>query len=68
MSDIAESKELLKRYSIARIPFIAINTIEPSRTLDVLKEIAGELQLPFYAHTLTKGCLLYTSPSPRDTR
>ena len=46
MSDIAESKELLKRYSIARIPFIAINTIEPSRTLDVLKEIAGELQLP----------------------
>lgn len=55
MSDIAESKELLKRYSIARIPFIAINTIEPSRTLDVLKEIAGELQLPFYAHTLTKG-------------
>ena len=55
MSDIAESKELLKRYSIARIPFISINTIEPSRTLDVLKEIAEELQLPFYAHTLTKG-------------
>ena len=48
MSDIAKSKELLKRYSIARIPFISINTIEPGRTLDALKEIAEELQLPFY--------------------
>lgn len=55
MSDIAKSKELLKRYSIARIPFISINTIEPSRTLDILKQISEELQLPFYAHTLTKG-------------
>lgn len=55
MSDIAKSKELLKRYSIARIPFIAVNTIEPGRTLDMLKEISEELQLPFNVHTLTKG-------------
>lgn len=55
MSDITKSKELLTRYSIARIPFIAINTIEPSRTLDMLKEISEELQLPFNVHTLTKG-------------
>jgi SpoVK/Ycf46/Vps4 family AAA+-type ATPase len=55
MSDIAKSKELLTRYSIARIPFIAINTIEPSRSLDMLKEISEELQLPFNVHTLTKG-------------
>lgn len=55
MSDIAKSKELLTRYSIARIPFIAVNTIEPSRTLDMLKEISEELQLPFCIHTLTKG-------------
>ena len=55
MSDIAKTKELLKRYSIARIPFIAINTIERSRTLDVLKDIAEELALPFYVHTLSKG-------------
>ena len=53
MSDIAKSKELLTRYSIARIPFIAINTIEPSRTLDMLKEISENLQLPFCIHTLT---------------
>lgn len=55
MSDLAKSKELLKRYSIARIPFIAINTIERSRTLDILKEISEELSLPFYVHTLSKG-------------
>lgn len=55
MGDVAKSKELLKRYSIARIPFIAINTIERSRTLDILKEIANDLQLPFYVHTLSKG-------------
>ena len=55
MSDIAKSKELLRRYSIARIPFIAINTIERSRALNVLKEISEELQLPFLVHTLSKG-------------
>ena len=55
MSDVAESKDLLRRYSIARIPFIAINTIERGRTLGILKEISEELSLPFYVHTLSKG-------------
>lgn len=48
MSDTAKSKELLTRYSVARIPFIAINTIEPSRTLDILKEISEQLQRKQY--------------------
>ena len=55
MSDAVESKNLLKRYSIARIPFIAINTIEHGRTLDILKETAEDLQLVFYVHTSSKG-------------
>ena len=55
MSDLAKSKELLKRYSIARIPFIVVNTIERTRTLDILKEVSEELNLPFYVHTLSKG-------------
>lgn len=55
MSDISKSKELLKRYCIARIPFISINTIEPSRTLEMLKGISEELNLPFSIHMLTKG-------------
>ncbi len=64
MSDTAKSKELLTRYSIARIPFIAINTIEPGRTLDMLKSISEELQLPFNVHTLTKG--VYDLASDRN--
>ena len=55
MSDTAKSKELLTRYSIARIPFIAINTIEPVSTLEMLKEISEDLQRPFHVLTLTKG-------------
>jgi len=55
MSDITKTKELLKRYSIARIPFIAINTIERGRTLEILKEISEELSLQFLVHTLSKG-------------
>ena len=55
MSDAAKCKELLRRYSIARIPFIAINTIERGRALDVLKEVAEELQLQFFVHNLSKG-------------
>ena len=55
MSDVAECKELLRRYSIARIPFIAINTIERSRTLEILKDVAESLTLQFYVHTLSKG-------------
>lgn len=55
MSDATKCKELLRRYSIARIPFIAINTIERGRALDVLKEVAEELQLQFFVHNLSKG-------------
>lgn len=55
MSDASNSKELLKRYAVARIPFVAINTIERSRTLEVLKEIAEEISCEFYVHTLSKG-------------
>lgn len=55
MSSISECKELLRRYSVARIPFIAINTIERGRTLELLKEVSGALSLTFFVHTLSKG-------------
>lgn len=55
MSNITQCRELIKRYSIARIPFIVINTIEPARTLELLKDVSEELQLPFNVHSLTKG-------------
>ena len=50
MSNIAKAKDLLKRYSVARIPFITVNTIEKSRTLNMLKEVSAELSLPFCVH------------------
>lgn len=69
MSDITECKKLLKRYSIARIPFITINTIERTRILDILKETSEELSLPFYVHTLSKGIYnLSTEKSISDDR
>lgn len=55
MSDVVQSKELLRRYAIARIPFIALNTIERGRTLDIVKEVAAGLSLTFFVHTLSKG-------------
>jgi SpoVK/Ycf46/Vps4 family AAA+-type ATPase len=55
MSTLSECKELLSRYSVARIPFISINTIERGRTLEFLKEIAEGLSLTFFVHTLSKG-------------
>lgn len=55
MSELLEAKELLKRYSIARIPFIAFNTIERSRALNALKDVADELNLTFFVHSLSKG-------------
>ncbi|MBL4935559.1 AAA family ATPase [Clostridium sp. YIM B02515] len=61
MSDLSKCKELLKRYSIARIPFIAVNTIERGRTLEILKQVGEELNLQFFVHTLSKGVYDLTS-------
>lgn len=55
MSDLAKSKELLTRYSKARIPFVAVSTIERARTLEILKEVSKENNLTFFVHTLSKG-------------
>lgn len=55
MTRVAECKELMKRYSIARIPLIVVDTIERSRTLEMLKEVSEDLSLHFFVHTLSKG-------------
>ena len=55
MADASKCKELLARYSIARIPFIAINTLERQRALTILKEVSEEMSQPFFVHTLSKG-------------
>ena len=55
MSNLVEAKKLLQRYTLARIPFISINTIERARTLDILKEVANDNGLSFFVHTLSEG-------------
>lgn len=50
-----ETKNLLKQYLLARIPFISINTIEKNRALNILKELSNELQLPINVHSMSKG-------------
>ncbi len=45
----------IKRYSLARIPFISFNTIEKARAVEIMKAVSADLSLPFYVHTLSKG-------------
>ena len=52
MSNLVEAKKLLQRYTLARIPFISINTIERARTLDILKEVANDNGLPFCSYII----------------
>ncbi|MHC5227981.1 AAA family ATPase [Enterococcus sp. LJL99] len=55
MATVNEVKDLMRRYSIARIPFITINTVERTRALEFLSEVAQDLTLNYYVHTLSKG-------------
>lgn len=61
MGSINECKALMRKYSIARIPLVVINTIERARTLEILEDVSQELSLPFYVHTLSKGIYDLTS-------
>lgn len=55
MASLKKCQDLMERYAVARIPFIALQTVERGRALEMLKSIAGKLLLPFYVHTLSKG-------------
>ena len=45
----------LKRYLVARIPFVSINSIERTRVLESVAKANSEMHLPIYVHTLSKG-------------
>lgn len=55
MSDLKRSRDLLLRYLTARIPFITVDTVEKARTLEILKDVSEELNLGFFAHSMSKG-------------
>lgn len=69
MADVQGCTKILERYSIARIPFISINTTERSRVLEILKKVADNIRLSFHVHTLSKGmCDLATGRNINDDR
>ena len=53
--DYIKTLETVKQYSLARIPFIAINSVEKGRTLDLLKEAYSTIKLPLFVHSMSKG-------------
>lgn len=61
MSGVQNFSNKIKRYLIARIPFISINSIERARVLDIFTSVNEELHLPIYVHTLSKGMFDLTS-------
>jgi ATP-dependent 26S proteasome regulatory subunit len=50
-----EFENLLARYLMARIPFVAVNTTERSRVLELIRKVADATRLPVYVHTLSEG-------------
>lgn len=50
-----KTKKTLTRYINARIPLIVINSIEKTRTIDLLKEISSENHLNIKIHSMSKG-------------
>lgn len=48
--------EIFRHYSKARIPFVAFETIEVSRALDIVKAVSEELSMNgVYVHSISKG-------------
>ena len=52
-----ETKEYLKRYLKARIPFIVVRSLEKNRVLRMLKEISEEQNLVFNAYKMSEGII-----------
>jgi len=55
MPDFVHCRETLLLYLKARLPFIALRTEERDRALELLRGLAGTLNLPIAYHTLSQG-------------
>lgn len=56
MPDLITTTEQLSRFVKARVPFIAIRTIEPKRAMQALSSVAAATRaMPFYLHSRTEG-------------
>ncbi len=55
MPDFVECRRTLSLYLKARVPFISVRTDERDRALELLRQVAAELSVPVYVHTLSHG-------------
>ena len=56
MGNMRECMDKYRHYCKARIPFVAIDTIEVSRALEIIKAVSEELGLSgVYVHSISKG-------------
>lgn len=69
MANKEEFKISLSRIFRARIPFISIKSIERSRVLEVIQQLAEEINIPMYVHNLSHGTLdIKTKKAINDDR
>lgn len=69
MANKEEFKISLSRMFRARIPFISIKSIERSRVLEVIQQLAEEINIPIYVHNLSHGTLdIKTKKAINDDR
>ncbi|HET7433492.1 MAG TPA: AAA family ATPase [Thermoanaerobaculia bacterium] len=55
MPDFQSCRQTLLLYLKARIPFISFRTDERDRALDLIRQLAPQLNIPIYFHTLSQG-------------
>lgn len=56
MTNLTETRDVLKNYVKARIPLVVIRSMERNRCADLMAGLAAEFrQMPFYIHTRTEG-------------
>ena len=65
MSNMRECMDKYRHFCKARIPFVALDTIEVSRALEIIKAVSEELGLSgVYVHSISKG--MYDINSERE--
>jgi SpoVK/Ycf46/Vps4 family AAA+-type ATPase len=69
MANKTEFKTSLLRMFRARIPFISIRSIERARVLEVVQQLAEEINVPIYVHSLSHGMMdIKTKKGVNDDR
>ena len=56
MPDLQQTRSLVASYLRARVPLIIVESIEPGRVMELLRDVADEIRsMNFYEHSRTEG-------------